>query len=206
CINKKETQKQLHSLGIPIPKVYTRQTARFPCVVKPSYGSGANGVAIVHNRSEMDRHLAKIKEPIIQEYIDGPEYSVDVFADLNAIPLSIVPRVRIHTESGVSMKGETVYDKKIIDYCELIVRKLHLVGPTCIQCIKGKNGIRFLEINIRFGGGSVLSLTANPSVVSNLVKIARGQRPIPHREFKKGLIMLRYYSQAFVTRGKVLKK
>ena len=205
CINKRQTHKKLESLGIPIPKIFTKKTVKFPCIIKPSFGSGGTGVSLVNNMSEMESHLSKIEKPIIQEFVEGTEYSIDVFSDLNGIPLSIVPRIRIQTESGISIKGVTLYDKTLMDYCDKISRKLRLIGPSCIQCIKSKKGVKFIEINLRFGGGSILSLNANPSIVSNLIRMAKGEKPLINGKFKNGLTMLRYYGEVFVPKDKIMK-
>jgi carbamoyl-phosphate synthase large subunit len=205
CVDKLETHRKLQSLGIPIPKIFTQKAMRFPCIIKPRSGRGSIDVFIVNNKTELKAHISKIKNPIIQEFVSGTEYSVDVFSDLNGIPLSIVPRIRVQTESGVSFKGITEYDKTIINYCDKISRKMRLIGPSCIQCIKNDKGVKFIEINLRFGGGSILSLKANPSVISNLIKIAKGQKPKPSKKFKIGLTMLRYYSEVFVPKCKILK-
>lgn len=205
CINKHETNDKLAQLNIPIPEIYSKNTVKFPCIVKPRFGSGGTGVQIINDKYEMNRHISKIKDPIIQEFVHGTEYSIDLFSDFNGVPLSIVPRIRIQTESGVSIKGMTIYDKKIINHCEKISRELKLMGPSCIQCIKNDEGIKFIEINLRFGGGSILSIKANPSVVSNLMKMARGEKPRPHLSFKIGLTMMRYYSEVFVPKDEILK-
>src|SRR5207245_8087297 len=130
-MNKQEKKKKHECLGIPIPKIFTKKTVKFPCIIKPSFGSGGTGVSIVNNMHELESHLSKIENPIIQEFVEGTEYSIDVFSDLNGIPLSVVPRIRIQTESGISIKGVTLYDKTLIDYCDKISRKLRLIGPSC---------------------------------------------------------------------------
>jgi carbamoyl-phosphate synthase large subunit len=203
-VNKKMTYQKLESLGIPIPKIFTKKSLKFPCVIKPSYGSGGKDVYFVRNKTEFNSHISKVKQPVIQELLVGTEYTVDIFSDLDGIPLSIIPRKRIQTESGVSIKGVTVYDKIIIDYCDKIARKLRLIGPSCIQCIKNKRSVKFIEVNLRFGGGSILSLKADPSIVSNLIKIGRGEKPTPSKNFEIGLTMLRYYKEVFVPSDKIL--
>lgn len=206
CADKFKTYKFLKKINVPIPKIFTEKNVKFPCIIKPKFGRGGKDVLIASNKTEMRTYLPKINHPIIQEYIKGTEFSVDVFSDLKGNPLSIIPRIRLSTESGISVKGITINDSLIINYCKKISKKLRLIGPSCIQCIKNENGVKFIEINTRFGGGAILSLEANPSIISNLIKVAKKQDPSPKMNFKKGLIMLRYYNEVFVDKNKILSR
>ncbi len=64
------------------------------------------------------------------------------------------------------------------------------------------NNIKFTEINNRFGGGSILSIHADPSIIKNMTKIIRGQKPIKNSKFKEGLTMTRYYSELITKKSK----
>lgn len=197
CTDKIATFSFFQKEGIPTPKIYQKNNVKFPVIVKPRFGRGGVNVFKAKNRKELNLYLEEIENPIIQEFIDGEEYTVDILADLEGNSLSIIPRIRIETESGVSTKGKTVYDKKIIDLCKKIVEKLKLVGPSCIQLMKNKSGIKFIEINPRFGGGSILSMKADPTIITNLIRIIKGEKPTKSKGFKKGLTMLRYYSEVY---------
>ena len=130
--------------------------------------------------------------------------SVDIIADLNGEPLSIIPRGRIQTESGISIKGITKNESTIIDFCKKITKELELKGPSCIQCIKNESGVKFIEINNRFGGGSILSIHACKSIIDNLIKIAKNEKPVKDFEFKEELTMLRYYDEIFLEKDKII--
>lgn len=206
CADKVKTWKIFKKFGIPVPEIYEEGNVKFPCIIKPRWGRGGQEIFKVNESMDLGLFLKKVKNPIIQEYVSGVEYTVDTFADLKGNPLSIIPRTRLQVESGISIKGATVYDEEIIDYCERIVRKLRLIGPACIQCIRIDKEVKFTEVNTRFGGGSILSIKADPSIISNLIKMAKGERPIPSKGFKEGKIMLRYYSEIFIPRDKLLKR
>ncbi len=55
---------------------------------------------------------------ISQEIVKGQEYTIDILCDFNSKPIYIIPRKRLGVESGVSIKGVTVYDEQIIKYCK----------------------------------------------------------------------------------------
>jgi len=197
CVDKVATYKFFKKENIPTPEIYKKDEVNFPIIIKPRFGRGSINIFKAKNKEELEFYLKRVKNPIIQEFVNGVEYTVDIFSDLQGNPLSIVPRTRIQVESGISMKGKTIYDKEIMDFCAKIAERLKLVGPSCIQCIKDKKGPKFIEINPRFGGGSILSIKADPTIVTNLVKIIKEEKPIKSKGFKEGLTMLRYYSEVY---------
>jgi len=199
CSDKLKTHQALKSCGIPAPQVYDKGIVKFPCIVKPRFGRGGRGVFKAENADELEFYYKKVANPIIQEFIDGTEYTIDILADLDGNPLSIVPRARLQVESGISVKGTTVYDENAIAFAGKIAKELKLIGPSCIQCIKNDRELKFTEINPRFGGGSILSIKADATIIPNLIRIIKGDATVPSRGFKQGLTMLRYYDEVFLT-------
>ena len=65
--------------------------AVYPCVVKPSDGSGSKGVSIVYSKHQYEGAIkeafaaARFDEIYIEKYIDGNEFSVEVFVNNNAV-------------------------------------------------------------------------------------------------------------------------
>jgi carbamoyl-phosphate synthase large subunit len=206
CADKKKTYNFLNRIGIPMPDIFSRPgLVKFPCVIKPRFGRGGSNIFIAKDKQNLRFYLRKVKEPLIQEFIQGEEYTVDILADKAGNALSVVPRLRLDVESGISVKGKTVYDKEIVDYSKRRAKELRLFGFSCIQCIRGKGGVKFIEINARFGGGSILSVKADLTIIPNLIKMIRGQRPTPAKGFKRNLVMLRYYSEAFIFEDEIKK-
>lgn len=198
CSDKLRTSKFLKRIGVPVPITYSCPcNIKYPVAMKQKFGRGGVGFHKANNPEELNFYLSRTNEPIIQEFIDGREYTVDILGDLDGNPISIVPRIRLQTESGISTKGKTVDNKKIIDYCEKIVKGLKLVGASCIQCIENETGPKFTEVNLRFGGGSILGIKADPTIIPNLIKIINGEKVERVNRFKVGLTMSRYYSEIF---------
>tara|TARA_B110001454_G_scaffold169070_1_gene159338 strand:- start:2475 stop:3443 length:969 start_codon:yes stop_codon:yes gene_type:complete len=204
CFDKKKTKILLNSINIPTPKIFTSKNAQFPCIIKPNFGSGSEDVYLVRNENDLKFYISKVESPLIEEYIQGEEFSIDILSDLNSEPLSIIPRLRIQTESGISTKSIIKNEQTIINFCKKISKELKLKGPSCVQCIKNKSGIKFIEINNRFGGGSILSIYACKSIIKNLIKIAKKEKPISDFEVKDGLTMLRYYNEVFLEENDIL--
>jgi carbamoyl-phosphate synthase large subunit len=202
CEDKLNTHNFLKSIGIIVPDIYDSNTrsedVKFPVVVKPRIGRGGKGINIATCFVELRHFNNKPEDYIVQRYAKGMEYTIDILSDLDGNPISIVPRMRIQVESGISMKGITVYDEDIIGYCKKIATELKLVGGSCIQCINtGNREYKFTDINLRFGGGALLALKADPTMLPNLERIIKGEKPIVSNEFQIGLTMLRYYSEIY---------
>jgi carbamoyl-phosphate synthase large subunit len=203
CADKRQTHMAFADAGIPIPDLYERETVEFPCIVKPRSGGGSAGVNVARSESELAVYAAQLDDPIFQEYVEGAEYTVDVLSGVDGRPLSVVPRRRHSVESGKSVTGETVTRKDIIEHCKTISREFNLFGPSCIQCIDGPDGLRFIEVNTRFGGGAVLSMHADSSMLANLERLIRGERGVKSEVFRDGLVMLRNYTELYADRTEV---
>ena len=201
CADKLRTREYFLAHKIPTYRIFFNKI-NFPCIIKPQFGRGGKDVFKVNNNEELDFYRKRIKKPIVTEFLKGEEYSVDILADLNSVPISIIPRKRIKTESGISTVGKTKKDQEIIQHCKKIVEEFHLIGPSCIQCFKHGKNIKFTEINNRFGGGSILSIHSDPSIIKNLIRIIDGKQPIKNSKFKEGLTMKRYYSEIITTKSK----
>ncbi|AIY79498.1 ATP-grasp domain-containing protein [Clostridium botulinum] len=131
---------------------------QFPFIIKPRDGMGSSNVFKINSIKELEFFKEYVDNYIIQQYVDGIEYTVDVLCDLNGNVISIVPRERIEVRSGEVCKSKAVYDKRIINSTLDLCQKLKGIGPLTIQCILTKNNeIKFIEINPRFGGGVPLS-------------------------------------------------
>lgn len=99
-------------------------------------------------------------ELLVAEYLPGEEYSVDCLAAHGKIKL-IVPRLRKKTINGISVQGEFVEDKRIIEYCSRIIETIGLHGNIGIQLRRSQKGTPLLlEINPRVQGTIVAALGA----------------------------------------------
>ncbi|KEI12085.1 carbamoyl phosphate synthase-like protein [Clostridium novyi B str. ATCC 27606] len=209
CNNKYSTYEFLND-SIKCPKVYYERDIEFiikekmeqifPLIIKPKNGMGSNGVFKINDLRELEFFKEYVKEPIIQEYIDGEEYTVDVLCDLNGKPVYIVPRKRLEVRSGEVSKSRTIYDNNIINQTLKIIDKfnainvdgIRLMGPLTLQFFKtNENEIYFLEINPRLGGGVPLSFEAGANY-SIAIKRMINKEKLEYKKYFKELTMLRF--------------
>ncbi len=200
CSDKFEFFRFLQEHDLPAIMSWTHisDDITYPCVLKSKTGAGARKFYIIKDKGELHELIDNINDPIIQEYIEGNEYSIDYFSDFDGNYISLVPRVRVKVVSGESKVGVTVNDSEITDLCITLATKMKLIGHNVIQCFRtGSGEVKFIEVNPRFGGASNLSFASGRSTPLYLIKLLN-KRKIEVEPFKEGLMMLRYSEDIFI--------
>lgn len=208
CRNKLKTFEFLRGHGIDTPETYTPDQARklgapaFPLFGKPLCGSASQRVRKLDDRLDLDYYLQRYSDVIIQEFIDGQEYTLDVYVGLTGRVQCVVPRARWQTRTGEVCKGVVVKDQRIMEAGRQVVTAL---GPSprglvTLQCIvTDAQRICFIEINPRFGGGAPLGIAAGADYPAWILEELLGREPqIPFDGFQHGLCMLRYDWSVFL--------
>jgi carbamoyl-phosphate synthase large subunit len=207
CQDKRETFKFLIKNGFDTPKTLTAKQAlakknlKYPCFLKPWDGYASKGNAIARNHRELIFYTKKISNCIVQEFIDGQEFTCDVFVDFKLQVRCVVPRKRIETRTGEVSKGKIIKDSKIIRRTTELIKKLGAgPGVITVQLIQTKNEkIKFIEINPRFGGGAPLSIKAGANFPKWILQELCGKNlKIKFDGFENNLTMLRYDAEVWL--------
>lgn len=207
CQDKRKTYKFMVKNGFDSPDTISPRTALarkrifWPCLLKPWDGAAAKGVTMVNNREELALFARRIPNCIVQEFVDGTEYTCDVFVDFDGQVRCVVPRKRIEVRSGEVSKGQVVKNREIMSGAAELVKVLK-AGPGVItlQCFLQPDGkIRFTEINPRFGGGAPLAIKAGANFPKWILQQLLGRKPrIKFDGFKDNLVMLRYDGEVWL--------
>ena len=195
CNNKRIFYEHLADWDITHPKMHNILDAEFPAIVKPEVGKGSTGVRKVFNLTDTPYLL---DDYVIQDFIAGDEYTVDILADKTSGIVAMVKRKRNAIESGLSVQAEVEEmseEEQLV--CSRLNTRLDMVGMYCVQYIKNNTGIYVLEINPRFGGGSVLSLKADPSIIDKYINIVLDKPYLRQYNEPKILTMKRYYAEVY---------
>jgi carbamoyl-phosphate synthase large subunit len=137
-------------------------------------------------------------ELLVSEYLPGDEYSVDCLAH-HGQPIMIVPRIRYKTINGISVQGEFINNRAIIDYCSQIIKAIGLHGNIGIQ-VKYSNDHTplLLEINPRVQGTIVAGLGAGINLPVLAIKQELGIKIQPEEmQVKWGTKFSRYWQEVF---------
>ena len=199
CRDKNNTQAFFAEHGFGVPHQLSREEIEggnytFPLFIKPKDGSSSINTFKVETKEQLDFFLNYVKEPMVQEFITGTEYSVDVFCDFDSRPITIVPRVRLAVRSGEIAKGIIAKDCDIISDVTRLLDELKPIGHITVQCMKTDKGIQYIEINPRFGGGAPMSIDAGADSCANLYRLLSGETLDYNEDYTDGLTFVRFDS------------
>lgn len=203
CNDKALTCARLIEAGLPAARTWLPNAVPadepFPLFIKPRGGRGAVGAHVVRNRRELAFFRDYVESPIVQEYLSGPEYTIDVLCDTAGRPLAIVPRERVVIRSGVIDRGRTVKSPVLIELAERVCAVMPFVGPINIQCRMRRDTPAVFEINPRFSGGIPLTIAAGADMPAMLIQMARGVAVEPRvGAFQDDLWISKYESAVFL--------
>jgi carbamoyl-phosphate synthase large subunit len=195
--------------GIPAPSISTFEEAieqnRFPLFIKPVDGSASHFTFQIDNQEALRFFFNYVPRPIIQEFVPGQEYTLDLFIDLDSKVRAVVPRKRLEVRAGEVSKSQIVLNSKILKAGRQVGKALAAIGglgPINVQCVspaEEDSEVKFIEINPRFGGGSPLSLKAGYPFPQWIMEMVLGQElSPPPNDLGDGLTMLRYDEAVFI--------
>jgi carbamoyl-phosphate synthase large subunit len=197
-----------HGFGTPRTYDSTRlsEDLTYPVFVKPRWGKGSLGAQRVDTGIELQMLLERSPAMVIQEYLQAPEFTLDVFADFLGRVLSVVPRERLRVIAGESYVGRTRKDSRLIGEGMRLVKALGLIGHNTVQCFLHKGEVKFIEVNPRYGGGANLGFAAGAPTPLYLVKLLNGEELNPMiGDVRENYVMLRYSNDLFVDEAALAK-
>lgn len=180
CRDKRFTAEYFHSVGLLSPDPvddYTKYTGGFPAFIKPKDGSSSIFAYKVENEEELISYAAQVPDYIVQPFIEGTEYTVDIFCDFDGQPIYVTPRERVAVRAGEVLKTTIRCDEIMTNEMLQLVKDYKPCGGITVQLIrqKGTDKNYYIEINPRFGGGAPLSIRAGADSATALIKLLLGE-------------------------------
>lgn len=128
-------------------------------VVKEQFGAGSLSMGLNLNAADGIAHAKKLQYPVYQPFINGNEFSIDVYVQKNKQVKGIIIRKRELVENGESQITYNVSNQQLKECCIAFAKSLNFYGHIVLQAIVDKQGNPWLiECNARFGGASTLSI------------------------------------------------
>jgi len=202
CIEKDKTFAFFQTLGIPtIPTWRASEIANpaelpYPVYLKPRCGRASLDNYRADKLTEYQLFAGKVPDAIVQPFSQGVEVTIDTISDFDGHFLAASPRVRIEVKSGQAYRSRTFASPELVEQARRVVEGLGIVGAANLQCFMTDDGVRFFEINARFGAGTALSIYAGMNGPQALVELARG-RPLPDLTARPGVLMMRYWQEVY---------
>ena len=193
---------------VPVPRTERLDRATdvaswtYPVVVKPRSGSGSRDVSVVESGEALAR-MDTSGDFLVQQYLPGAEYSIDVLADAAGRVVASVPRVRERVDSGVSVAGRTVHDGELEALGAAVAAAAGLTYVANVQFRRDENGRpALLEVNPRFPGAMPLTVASGVDMPRLALDSLRGL-PLPAHVGFREVAMVRYLDERFIELGEV---
>jgi S-sulfo-L-cysteine synthase (3-phospho-L-serine-dependent) len=210
CRNKWLQRQCLQRAGLHSPKfecITSAGQARvalehisLPVVVKPTMGSGSVGVRLCYTAQEVVDHVSVLLqrtvnergmplpgEVLIEEYLIGPEYSVETFGEaVLGITRKHVSREPFFVELGHDFPADLPAQirESIAEVARQGLQALGLNwGPGHVEIRLTAKGPAIVEINPRLAGGfipEIVRLAIGIDMVRETVRLVAGERTGPH--------------------------
>ncbi len=205
CSDKKLTGDYFLSLKLKSPITFdsvddfklsfNRGDVKLPAFIKPRNGHSAIDAYKVLSMKELELYANVIDNYVIQPFVSGTEYTVDVFCDYEGSPIYITPRERMAIRGGEVLKSKIVQDDIIISEIKMLVNDFKPCGAITVQLIRDSStkDNYYIEINPRFGGGVPISMKSGADSAEAVLRILRGEKlDYMEKSAEDGLIYSRY--------------
>ena len=181
CRDKRYTADQFISLGLKSPQPVDdveKYHMGYPAFIKPKDGSSSVDAYKVANEEDLKTYANKIADYIIQPFISGREFTIDIFCDYDGNPVYITPRERLAVRAGEVLKTQICQDDIMISEMKTLIKDYKPCGQITVQLIQDeKSGENYyIEINPRFGGGAPLSIKAGADSANALIRMLNGEK------------------------------
>ena len=203
--DKYDMIKAFKAYGVPSPWYYDVDTLEdlkalegkvtFPCIIKPTDNAGSHGVAKVDSFEELvanyeySHSCSRHGKVIVEEYLDGPEVSVEVMV-VDGVPhiLQITDKITTEAPHFVEM-GHTQpsrlpveTQRQIREVAEAACKSLGLdKGPAHVEMKVTGRGPVMIELGARMGGDNITThlvpLSTGIDMVKATINVALGEEP-----------------------------
>lgn len=178
----------------------------FPAFIKPKDGSSSINAYRVDTLKDLKLYAEKIGDYIIQPFISGKEYTIDVFCDYEGNPVYITPRERLAVRAGEVLKTKITQNDTMIAEIKILIEDFKPSGQITVQLIQDeRTGDNFyIEINPRFGGGAPLSIKAGADSAEAVLRMLNGEKlSYVEKAAKNGAIYCRFDQSVCVNEDKL---
>ena len=203
--DKYEMIKAFKAYGVPSPWYFVVDSIdemralegklSYPCIIKPTDNAGSHGVAKVYSFEELlgnydySHSSSRGGRVIIEEYLDGPEVSVEVMVvDGDVHILQITDKITTGAPHFVEM-GHTQPSQlpvetqnQIREIAESACKSLGInKGPAHVEMKVTARGPVMIELGARMGGDNITThlvpLSTGIDMVRSTIKVALGEEP-----------------------------
>lgn len=223
--NKHLMREAFEKYGAPSPQSYctidANEAWHFFCdkfdtnaILKPSRNSGSRGIAKIERGISREKFLelygrafneSRDKQVLIEQFIEGPEFSVEIIVWNNAVNvLTVTDKKTTGAPYFVELghNQPSVFPTEIVEIVKNAaidgVKALELNNCACHAEIKVENGRAYImEIGARLGGDFISTelthLSTGIDMVAAAIDVALGTEPYLEPKEEKHGVCIRYF-------------
>lgn len=160
-IDKYQASLAVNKMGINIPSVIYNLFEEKKIIFRKKRAVSSEGICIID--LEKEKFIPNLFNAnfFLQRYVEGVEYTVDIFADKEGSPKLIIPRKRLQVRNGMSVCCQLHRHNRIIELCKEIYSQYYIPGLSNVQFIDDGKQIYFIELNMRFAGSGICGIVAS---------------------------------------------
>ncbi len=162
--------------------------------------SGATLKIQINNQTELNAAFLLCPDGIAVTYLEGEEISIDCYISREGKIIYIVPRTRDIVLGGESIVTTTIDSSICIKVTKKLIFKSGIKGHAVLQGKLHKNNFIPFEINLRFGGASILSFKAAYSAPELVLKeYVIGEQLTEPCRYDKQLRLLKNFKEEYIS-------
>lgn len=183
CLDKRKLSKFCDGLKLKSPKYWEIKDINdiedfeYPVIAKKKHGKGSRGQEKLLNKREAIEFIEEIKnrcdssEYLIQEFLVGDEYGLDIINDLDRNYITTFVRKKLAMRNGETDIAELILDNSIAELGHMLAERLKHSGLIDCDIIKREGEYYLLDVNPRFGGGYIFSHYSGANIPALLISL-----------------------------------
>lgn len=198
--SKQLSNKLFEDLKLPLPEKYPN--CNYPVIIKPDHLSGSSNVHKAFSKDEVGSIIAQMDgEIVIQEYLEGDSYSLEVLGDGESFFYPQITEVVVDKNYDCKRiiapaKISSELKEQFYTIAEKLAGHLKIRGIFDIEVINDNGTLKLLEIDARFPSQTPISVYQSTGI--NMVRILVELALRTFTRMKKTIDKVCYYQQIVV--------
>jgi len=166
------------------------------------WGKGQTALKVkIENHAALSAAFILCPEGVAITFLEGSEVSVDCYVSQEGQIIYIVPRTRDIILGGERIVTTTIESSVCCEVTEKLLLKAKIKGPAVLQGMLSEENFVPFEINLRFGGASVLSFQSAYSGIELAVReYMLGEKLASRFQYQPHLMLFKDFKETYILR------